>query len=1113
MKASSVILDALKDMDNTGTLEAEKKMDLYAGKDIRMTADTHREENGQGHTTAISKRGAASVTGKESSLTMTAGKDIHLQAARISSAGDMTIAGKRQVELGTAVAEKDNRVTWDRSNDRRDSTAMETGSTLTAGRNLTVENGKEITDLEEHHRHKEKGLLSSKTTTTYDEVKRTDTTGSIVEGDTLTMTAGKDISLTGSVAASTKETALSAGRNISIHAAEETNKEIHKKQVKKSGLIGSGLGFTIGSEKKKDSYDTEETMQVGSTVGSVKGNVTITAGQTASVRASDIIAGKDTLITGRNVDIESKDNTYRGKEEHEYKKSGLTVSLGGAVITAKDNIIRPIKNAGQAHDGLLGKLYAADAGFNLHDAVKTYKNIGDVKKGITLDVSLGTQSAKSDSRYQGTEAKESRIVSKGNVRIKSDENIAVKGSQITGENVTLQAGKDIHLTAAENRKTTEGNSRSKGAGITASFGIGGLQNVGISAGKSKGNMEEEIITHTGSAVTAKDTLTMESGKDIDIKGSKAGGKKVEIKTGNNLSIESLQDSHAYHSRDKESGIYLQRDRIARPDTGKKKMDDPYFSIGKKTDTTDSTYESVTKQAGIYAGKEGYDIQVKNNTRLKGAVIDSKAPAEKNKLTTGTLTWENIDNKAEYKTGGHGISYNGKIGRGDKNDPLDSRTNNRYGKDPVTGQRNGMNKITQTIYGSKIPLNERGLLNTPIPSVKGKAGTTTRSAVSKGTITITDKENQKQDIEKLNRNPEDSLNKLKEIFDKTKVEERKRLLEELGIVGNQAIHEIASHNGWKDGSAEKAALHGMLGAITGAKSGGSALSGLIAGGANEYAIGYLKKTKGKDWINKHPDTVQNISAAFGGILSKMTGGSGHTGAYISQMGTKWNLELDEHSKEKRQETYEEIKDEFDKEYIAQLEEKNSEPINLSDGEKALNNLNWYYENAVSYGITPLARELLGAYLDQDFYAHGASVIDYTNKGYKVVEFGENSVINRELRNDINMNKMLILKAYGETFNSSVDIPTYVDSYNFYTQGVDRGLSLGRAAAIISIKREGLELHAKITILDNWDNDKKEAEYGGFVKDAYLVQQSGVRDTFAWKTTYDVTVELLELLSGR
>ena len=273
------------------------------------------------------------------------------------------------------------------------------------------------------------------------------------------------------------------------------------------------------------------------------------------------------------------------------------------------------------------------------------------------------------------------------------------------------------------------------------------------------------------------------------------------------------------------------------------------SGGKGKTNTDSAYESVTEQAGIYAGKEGYDIQVKNTAILKGAVIDSQAEKEKNRITTGTLTWENIDNKAEYKASGKGISY----------------TN-----------------------GAGIPLNALGLLSNMGPTVKDKAGTTTTSTVSKEIITITDKENQKQDIEKLNRNTEDSLNKLKEIFDKTKVEERKRLLEELGIVGNRAIHEMASHNGWKDGSAEKVALHGMLGAITGAKSGGSALSGLIAGGANEYAIGYLEKSKGKDWINKHPDTVQNISAAFGGILSKMTGGSGHTGAYISQMGTKWNL---------------------------------------------------------------------------------------------------------------------------------------------------------------------------------------------------------------------------------
>ena len=911
IKGSTILEEALRDIRNTGTMEAENKLSLKAGQDIDLASTLHEERNQQGYTETIASSGKAAVTGNQGTLSIEAGRDITAEAAEISSAGNIAMKAGRDITMETAAVKKDTAVTWDGNNYRHDSAARDIGSSVTAkgsltmqserdisikaadirsegmtavkaGRNLTVENGKEITDLEEHHRHKERSLLSSTTTTTHDEVHAVQAQKSIIEGNTVSLQGGKDISLTGSAAASTKETALSAGRNISIHAAEETNKEIHKKQVKKRGLIGSRLGFTIGSEKKKDSYDTEETTQRGSTVGSVKGNVTITAGQTASVSASDIIAGKDTLITGRNVDIESKDNTYRGKEEHEYKKSGLTVSLGGALITAKDNVIRPIKNAGQAHDGLLGKLYAADAGFNLHDAVKTYKNIGDVKKGITLDVSIGSRSAKSDSRYQGTEAKESRIVSQGNIRIKSDENIAVKGSQITGENVTLQAGKDISLTAAENRKTTEGNSRSKGAGITASFGIGGLQNVGISAGKSKGNMEEEIMTHTGSAVTAKETLAMESGKDLNITGSKAGGKKVEVKTGNNLSIESLQDSHTYHSRDKESGIHLQRDITVRPDTGKKKMDDPYFSIGKKTDTTDSTYISVTKQAGIYAGKEGYDIQVKNNTRLKGAVIDSQAEKEKNKLTTGALTWENIENKAEYKAKAHGMT-------------------------------------ASTQSASK--LNPAGLGYVPAVPVKGEADSTTYSAIADSIITTTKEKTEKE----IRHDTENALNKLSEIFDKKKIEEKQELVNLMSQTGFTLIGDIADRKEselkrkaeearknnnsmeaetyekaagkWSESGTNRILLHGMLGAILSKEAGNGTGKGLTGAGLNAALQKELGKIKDKE--------VHKIaSAAIGYIAGK------ETGAAIAWQATTYNY-LSPKQNEQYQKELEEAKTEKEK----------------------------------------------------------------------------------------------------------------------------------------------------------------------------------------------------------
>ena len=514
---------------------------------------------------------------------------------------------------------------------------------------------------------------------------------------------------------------------------------------------------------------------------------------------------------------------------------------------------------------------------NARDIQKNQKTDKAINKNnaVGINISLGSTGWKDQAETVTEEAKGSTVTAGRTAAVIAKEDIAVKGSTIHAKDIHLKAGNNIHILSSENKSTTTEDYKAKSGSIGASLSKGGY-GIGASYGKGRGQTEEITLTHTPSDITAKDTVSLSSGNDTLIRGGIIKGNKITANAGR-MSIESEQDKKNYKEKSKTSGLsisYTPGSAVT-------------VSGGKGKTNTDSTYESVTKQAGIYAGKERYDIQVKENTHLKGAVIDSQAEKEKNRITTGTLTWENIENKAEYKTGGHGISYNGKIGRGDKNDSLDSRINNRYGKDTITGQRNGMNKITPTIYGSKIPLNERGLLNTPIPSVKGKAGTTTRSAVAKGTITITDKENQTQDISRLNRNTENSLNKLKEIFDKTKVEERKQLLEELGIVGNRAIHEIASHNGWKDGSAEKVALHGMLGAITSAKSGGSALSGLIAGGANEYAIEYLKQTKGKEWIAKHPDTVQNISAAFGGILSKMTGGSGHTGAYISQMGTKWN----------------------------------------------------------------------------------------------------------------------------------------------------------------------------------------------------------------------------------
>ena len=428
----------------------------------------------------------------------------------------------------------------------------------------------------------------------------------------------------------------------------------------------------------------------------------------------------------------------------------------------------------------------------------------------------------------------------GDMTIKSpQEDTHIKGSQVTGENVTLEAKKNIAISAAENSNTTKENTRSSGASIGASLGVGGLQGVSASYGKASDHVKENETAYEKSRVTANKDLIFSSVKNTTITGSEMAGGKVTGYVGGNLSIKTKQDEKTYEEKNSSTGLSVNYSMK----NGKTSV-----SGGISKDNIHSNYESATDQAGIRAGGEGFDISVKENTDLKGGVIDSAASKDKNTLTTGTLRWEDKENKADYKAGGMGVSY---------------LPNNKSSK-----------------------LNQRGLTPNLTPTVKDNADSTTKSAVAEGTIHITNKEKQKQDIASLNRNTKNSLNQLQEIFDKTKVEERQELVGMLEKYGNQAIHRYAESKGWKDGSTEKMLLHGAFGALMGDMAGGSATTGALSGSVNEYVMGYLTKLKGEDWVQKHPDTVQWIGAGVGaaiGPLSKDVSSS----INVSLDASKWN----------------------------------------------------------------------------------------------------------------------------------------------------------------------------------------------------------------------------------
>lgn len=875
---NDISLKASQDIVHSGIIEGENKILLDAGRNIVMK-DTIQHGKNQD---ILDTTAGIAVKGKEGVLLMQAGQDITMTGATLAALGEngsMILSAGHNLTMDTDALEAKKDMTEDSDNYIRTYRKTETANTLTAGKDIslisgndlkarnttvasetgaitakaghdvTIENGYNEAIDDYGLKYKESGFLSHKTTTikSHDESKTA--TGSMLSGDTVTIVSGSNTKVIASNVVGTNDVSIASGKDTTIESAEEVEQHDYEKRVKKSGLLGGGLGFTIGSEKRNDQYKDANITQKGSTVGSIAGNVTIEANKDVHVDASDIIAGKDISMTGENAEITSKDNIYHSDEKHEYKKSGLTVSVSGGVADVLTDTMNNIKKASTARDKQLKALYGGEV---YETIAKNKEMLNDVKeKGMPgVSVGIGSNSFKAENHTETKEAVGSNLLANNDIHITAKKDIGMKGSQAMGDTISMKAGENISLDAAENRSTsaTKQSSKSSQAGMTfAPTGNSFYANVS----KGQGNETEETLTHTSSQVIARKDLTTESGKDTTLRGSNVYGDKVTMKVGGNLTIESVQDKDNYTSHNESKGMGLSTG------TSKATAGHGGLSVGTSKGTTDSTYESVTNQAGITAGSQGYDISVKDNTHIKGSVIDSNASKDKNTLTTGTLTWEDAENKAGYKATADGRNY------GASWSPKETITN----KDGTT-QKVGGNKVATSPVKSQ--------------PVKGEADSITKSAISEGNIAITDKEHQKQDISDLNRDTQNTLNQLEKIFNKEKVQERQELANEFTKLGAEKIGDIASEKGWDKNDPRRTLLHGLLGGITAKLGGNNVLSGAMAGGGMESLQPLLD-----NFLKDYPDMREEVASIFGYATGKLFGGDGNVGAATAWSGTKFN----------------------------------------------------------------------------------------------------------------------------------------------------------------------------------------------------------------------------------
>ena len=418
-------------------------------------------------------------------------------------------------------------------------------------------------------------------------------------------------------------------------------------------------------------------------------------------------------------------------------------------------------------------------------------------------------------------------------------------------------------------------------------------------------------THVGS--TAGKTI-IRSGGDTTLKGAQLIGKGVQADT-RNLHIESVQDTETYQSKQQNGNVQVT--------VGYGFSASGSYSQSK----VKADHASVTEQSGIYAGEDGYQIKVGDNTDLKGGIITSGKSAEdkgKNLFQTATLTASDIQNHSHYEGKSFGIGASVAISGESmgQNRPADSGPGIR-----LTDASKGQNNNNAIGYGSdgdsqssitKSGINTRNIILTDEAGQLAKTGYGTDKAAQLAYTDIRTEDAGQQSGSLKNRFDADKVqseldlqrevsqqfapvaaqtvawtadklgniqnyervriakaNLQEQLKDAQNPEQIAQLQQQLALADQYLSDHQTEYNTWKEGGLGRAALHAGVGALLTGDA-----QGAVGAGTSSLAAPYLNQVG-----DKFGGAGQLLADTLGGAaIGTLTGGS--TGVAVAGANADW-----------------------------------------------------------------------------------------------------------------------------------------------------------------------------------------------------------------------------------
>ena len=338
----------------------------------------------------------------------------------------------------------------------------------------------------------------------------------------------------------------------------------------------------------------------------------------------------------------------------------------------KENILLATENVNAKNLALITQMAAALASSG------TY--------GFSVGVRADLATTKQESSLKQTSSNKSSLNAK-HININSAKDISITGSDLASKEDTSLNSNNLNINSSEDSLKYKSNTKS----LTTGFGFTfyGANSSSLELGTNSLKQSEQSLTNNNSHLYSAKDMNINTANDATIKGANLrADERLNLKVGNNLSLESVRDKYAYNERGYSVGVGIgfssdksPNSSFANPSSTKATSTNANFSR--------SSSNTITKQtvlSSITANE--LNVEVGKNTHLKGSLLAAGEYDKDNtfidnhnlNLKTNTLSYENLSNTSYAK--GTNFSIGANYILEDKNNK-DSRSNNNQ-EDKFTG---------------------------------------------------------------------------------------------------------------------------------------------------------------------------------------------------------------------------------------------------------------------------------------------------------------------------------------------------------------------------------------------------------------------------------------------